>query len=170
MFIPKRFKAKHRILSVLANHYMIVAEKAKDGDPSAGFHSTFIHTSELAIKTKLTEQYVRQCCTSLVQNKEVNFESFDTEESVSIGINGITSYDNKKYITEGRNLSVGRIKDYLSITIAFFAIGSAIYTACKAIVLEKRNKESIETLRQQVDELKELQKQKPPPQIYPSHP
>ena len=157
MFINKRDRLRHRILKELMKP---IRASQNLSLPEEDFCITI---KEMAKGLKVSEDYIKLISAKLIRNEEIVFRKYGGEECMC-GDTFITdAYTDRKYIKEAKTFALNRIKDILSIVVAFVAIASAIFTAWNAIKKEKDNRAEIKKLRIEVDTIKGRLQPRPRP-------
>ncbi|HEX7903161.1 MAG TPA: hypothetical protein VF487_04710 [Chitinophagaceae bacterium] len=126
----------HKLLSLISNH-VVEFESTRKGIIVVPFE-------EIYKVLKCNRQELNFISSRLFEEKECDLYDVAGIKGLFCTPKGTTSFINRKYPKENKAIVITSIKDYLIISIGLITIGSAIFTALKAITVEQSNKRSIE--------------------------
>ena len=161
--IPKQDKQRHKLLGML--YEKVMSHKAR----TISEEKLAVYTSDISKQLKISVDEVRLLVCSLT-DKEIKFEDFGNGEVVVPREDSGTSFASRKYLKSGKDLTISRIKDYLTVTVSGIAIVTAIITATTSLISILDNHKRIKQLESTVDTIKAQLSQKAQPEKYPNRP
>jgi len=151
--IPKRYSIRHKTLELLSELYLDINDKTEARIINANEFN--LPVVVVANKLNISETYLKKCCVPLVFEKEIEYSiaSDSDEEVMRVGVNGLRSYVDKKYLLAGQKLRLDTIYDYFRLASGILLLCIALWTFISNIVTTRQNQNKIMELQQQVKHL-----------------